>query len=309
MPDSRPTPFALALPDEDAARRGFLAIEEEARERGVDAATYDAFVQLGATALLLESLRTEEGGAGEPGGEADPGERFGAFLALLHHAHRHAAGASGGAVGGGVGGGTGEGRGDAAPLLLDASTEFARYLVVGAPTGALPRLPAPGGYLRLPRNLFWVRPGGASGPAEAVDGISWISRTLGRGGAEGGTLVTLLLVSGVLPGRPGFSVIPLPPLDLRDLEGWLDREAREGQPGADFETTLPGGELGVLHSLETPAEVVKLTARAFVAVLGLEGGAGEGDAGAPATDEDALEGFDAHFRRRRLTLGANDHAP
>jgi hypothetical protein len=370
-PDLRPTPFALALPDPNEAERRFAAIAEEARTRGADPGTLEAFVQLGEVALLLDTLRgaeptataatatTATTGQGEPPGEGEEGPhardavagegaggaerslgvqgRFAAFLALLHHAYRHHAGwleTGGGAAG-------------PPPLLLDVSMEYARYLVEAMPEGRIRRVPGPSGYLRLPRNLFWVTPGGAGTPPEPLDGISWTTQRVGGGtggggaaagpgggtarGTEGGTargpeagadrgpdagadrgpeagtpgaakvqgeLLHLLAVSGIVPGRPGFSAIPLPALALPDVEAWLSQTARDPSQGADFQTTLPGGELGGLYSIETPAELVKLAARAFVA-SGLPPGE---DGGEPSTAAVPGEGFDKVFRWVPLRL-------
>ena len=131
-------------------------------------------------------------------------------------------------------------------------THVARYLVDASPPAKAPGLPAEAGYVQLPRNLFWVRPH-PDEAAEAVDGFHW---TLGSAG-----YLHCLLALGLRGDRPGLAVVPVPEAPWSDASAWLDAQVREG--GRDFETTLPGGELEGLLSLETAGEVLKLTARLF----------------------------------------------
>lgn len=291
----------------------------------MDPAVPEAFAQLGTVALFLDGLRgeapasdtaerhddAESHDSDAPDAASDVGARFGGFLFFLHHACRHATGAPllvalpEGAIPRLVAAGSTEGAEDASPP--QAAPSAAGSPAESGSTGAAPPagrgLPAASGYLRLPRNRFWVRPGGDGSPAEALDGISWVARQVGRGD-EGGTLVSLLAVSGILPGRPGFSVLPLPPLALQDLVGWRDREAREPGAGVDFSSTLPGGELGGLHSVETPAELVKLTARglALVPRAGQPPEGGDDPSGEDPSGDDPS--FDTLFSRTGVVIRA-----
>lgn len=147
------------------------------------------------------------------------------------------------------------------------TTHVARFLVEGSVSGAAPAPPTDAGYVQLPRNLFWVHTSPA-GPAEAVDGFFWT--------VAGGALHVLLAV-GLVEGRPGFGVVPLPQAPLADAAAWLDAAGRE--EGGDFTTTLPGGELEGLYSLATAGEVFKLVGRVFAYLARfpeavVEGGAG-----------------------------------
>lgn len=130
-------------------------------------------------------------------------------------------------------------------LLEEVSTVGAWSLVA----------PAPSGYLQLPRNLVWARPAAGLTP-EPVDGFFWTQIP----GRDGPARLHVLLVLGIRPGRAGFSVIPA--TGVLDTEAhWAEIRAR--QEGADFETTLPGGEMDELFSIETPAEVLKLASLCF----------------------------------------------
>jgi hypothetical protein len=279
-PPPRPTPFALALPGPDWIREHFGAMAREARSRGSDPADPGAFLLLAQVGATLEELR--------PGGAAGP-ESFHAFGRFLFHAfHLFPVDAE-------------EGDAETPPggLVLDVEVAAARGLVdEGAaspapPPGSETVLPAPHGYLRLPRHLFWARPD-PEGTPEAVDGVAW-SLTRGRGGID---QLAVLAVTGVVPGREGFSVIPVPPVPLADAGRWASEAARAPNQGADFSPTLPGGELGELYSVETAGELLKLVARALAAA----NRAGALLPGAP------LEGLDRLLRVRRLA-GSAPHAP
>jgi hypothetical protein len=115
--------------------------------------------------------------------------------------------------------------------------------------------PAPSGYLQLPRNLVWARPAPGLTP-EPADGLFW---TFVSGDDEPGRL-HVLLVLGVRPDRAGFSVVPATGLLDTELH-WAEIRARPD--GTDFETTLPGGEMDQLYSIETAAELLKLTSLCF----------------------------------------------
>jgi hypothetical protein len=112
--------------------------------------------------------------------------------------------------------------------------------------------PSPAGYLRVPRNILWAKIQEDATP-EAVDGLFW---------SLAGHRLDALLVLGMVPGRPGFSVAQVTG-DVRDEPDghWGNLRAREVQP--DFANVLPGGELQGLHAIETVGEVLKLVARVF----------------------------------------------
>lgn len=138
------------------------------------------------------------------------------------------------------------------PLHL-VTLHAARFLVEGAPTtDAVGDPPAPAGYAQLPQHLFWVG-GEGDETAEPVDGFFWTVE-------EDGTL-HLLLATGMREGRPGLAVVPLPEAPWAEADAWMRARIREG--GADFATTLPGGELEGLYSLTAAGEVFKLAARLF----------------------------------------------
>jgi hypothetical protein len=138
------------------------------------------------------------------------------------------------------------------PLHL-VDVHLARYLVDGPPGGQeVGEPPAPAGYAQLPRHLFWVG-GDTEDAAEPVDGFFWTV-------AADGTL-HLLLATGMREGRPGLAVVALPEAPWAEAGAWM--HARVRTEGADFRTTLPGGELDGLYSLTAAGEVLKLAARLF----------------------------------------------
>jgi len=221
----RDTPFDLAFPDPKRNHESFAAIREEAEHRKVDLSDAGAFL------LLAQVGREVQEMAGEEEEELPASQRVRSFGPLLFHAfHFDASGRS---------------------VLGVESADLAQLRdPEGASSDGSAELPSGSGYLQLPLRRVWVRPEGGEGPAEDVDGIFWVCP------ADEGRDLHLLVISGIRADRPGFSVLPLPPISRLEAIAWRDRQARtEGQ---DFQSTLPGGELGGLLSLETPGEVVKL---------------------------------------------------
>jgi hypothetical protein len=136
-----------------------------------------------------------------------------------------------------------------------------RFLVGDLHIGEWEQVPlAPAGYVQFPRNLLWARIDETAAP-EAVDGFFWTMVGTSDPLVPPVARADLLVVLGVLPGRPGFSVIPLS-VSLSEPQGhWGDEQARDN--GQDFANNLPGGELQQLHALETTGEVWKLISRVF----------------------------------------------
>jgi hypothetical protein len=60
--------------------------------------------------------------------------------------------------------------------------------------------------------------------------------------------------------RPGFSVVSASGV-TDDEPHWADLDARPD--GQDFATTLPGGELDRLYSIETAGELLRLASLCF----------------------------------------------
>lgn len=226
---ARVSPLELALPGGAFARDRFAAIREEAEGRGQVADLDDAgrFVMLGEVGRTLQELR----------GEDPDGASIHHFSVVLFHSLHLWEGAR------------------VVDLL---TTDFVRALVEDswvAPMDAelAPDGPLDLGYVQLPSHLFWARPQGPEGVAEAIDGVFVTVRS--------GTLSTLV-VSGILAGRPGFSVLPIPDIPFGDLAAWATATARES--GSDFYSSLPGAELDNLYSIESPGEVLKLLSRALL---------------------------------------------
>lgn len=125
--------------------------------------------------------------------------------------------------------------------------------------------PAPAGYLQLPRNLVWSRIE-EDAQAEPVDGFFWMLAGQEDPATPPYTRLDVLVVLGMLPGRPGFSTIPVTAVFPAESQGhWGDIAGRPG--GRDFENVLPGGEYQRLYTLVTEAEVLKLLSRVFRLVI------------------------------------------
>jgi hypothetical protein len=140
---------------------------------------------------------------------------------------------------------------------VELSEDEVRWLIdeVSRVGGWRLRPPSSVGYLRLPRNLLWTAPAPGLTP-EPADGFFWLFSEPEDEPAR----LHLLLVLGVRPDRPGFSVVPATGV-LDDEDHWAEATGRKD--GTDFETELPGGELDRLYSVETAAELLKLASRAF----------------------------------------------
>lgn len=138
------------------------------------------------------------------------------------------------------------------PLLTD-QLQIGSWQMI-PPTGA--------GYLQLPRNLVWARIAEGSIP-EAIDGLFWTMIGAGDPLVPPFSRLDLLLVLGLVPNRPGFSVIEVNTTFGDDPQGhWGDVKGREDAQ-LDFANVLPGGELQQLHAVETTGEVLKLLSRVF----------------------------------------------
>lgn len=225
---ARLTPYELAFPDRGFAEERLGRIREDARERGQEDSVADPgrFLALPGVAEVLQQIR-------DPRSDADAVQKHGILLYHLFHFEEA----------------------DRSLFLLD--THAARYLVESAPFGAededeAPGPPEPSGYVQLPRNLFWIRPS-EDGPPEPVDGLFWSAPAGGR--------IAVVVTAGIRDDRPGFSVVPLPAVPLEEAGTWLDVEIRPTE--RDFESTLPGGEMERLYSLEAAGEALKLLARLF----------------------------------------------
>jgi hypothetical protein len=126
-----------------------------------------------------------------------------------------------------------------------------------ASAGSILATPAPAGYARLPRNLIWAAADQGLQP-EPADGFFWVHRRPEGEPAE----IFVLAPLGVRHDRPGFTVVTAEGV-AQDGRGWAHVQGRPG--GVDFATTLPGGELDRLYSIETPTELLKLASLCFLA--------------------------------------------
>jgi hypothetical protein len=155
----------------------------------------------------------------------------------------------------------------------------------------------PSSYIQLPQHLVWARTG--SGPPASVDGF-FRTIVLER-------RMHLLPVVGMLDGRPGFTVLPLPGLPLGDAPTWATADMRQG--GEDFSSEMPGADLERLYEVQTAGEVLKLLARAtawirrFPDQVGTPGGAGR-RGGVDGEDDEGPAPSELSGRRIALSAGA-----
>lgn len=242
----RLTPYDLAFGREGLDDRLFPPIAEEADARGLPLHEPERFLFLGSVGQLLRAVAGggEEGAGAEDAPRGEMGEEMLQHGRLLFHAFHHwRAGRHTLAV-------------DEVSLrgLLNGQGQVHEGAPAGGPYGDWRlRTPYPAGYLQLPPNLVWAAHAEGMRP-EPVDGFFW---TLLR---EGPPALHLLLALGVREDRPGFSVIPA--TGIPDTEPhWAEVDGRPA--GTDFETTLPGGEMERLYSIETAAEILKLASLCF----------------------------------------------
>ncbi len=236
MTNERQDPYELVFGAESMDERLFPPIAEEAEAREQPLTDPDRFVFLSSVGKLLQAIAGSEPYAGGETPREEDREAVRQYGRLLFHAFHFWRG-------GKVRTEVGEER---LRWLLDDVTTVGDWEL---------RTPAAAGYLRLPRHLVWAAPA-PDLPPEPVDGLFWMHDRPDDDLARLHVLLTL----GVRSDRAGFSVIP--------ATGILDHERHwaevEGRPdGTDFETTLPGGEMDRLYSIESAAEALKLASLAF----------------------------------------------
>lgn len=233
----RQDPYTLVFGAESMDERLFPPIAEEAEARDQPLEDPDRFLFLSSVGKLLQAIAgTAPYDADEPGpaeGQKEAVRQYGRLLFHAFHFWR------------------------AHKTRVELAQDRVRWLLrdVTSVGDWTLRPPAAAGYLSLPRNLIWAAPAPDLQP-EPVDGFFWM---LAEPGDEPARLHVLLAL-GVRPDRAGFSVVPATGI-LDDEPHWADVDARPG--GVDFETTLPGGDLDELYSIESAAEVLKLASRAF----------------------------------------------
>ena len=225
----RSDPYSLVF-DAEFERKHFEAIQAEAEQRELSTWQPQQFMLLHAVAEPLRATVATE--------SASAVEQFGPLLFQAYHYWRFQ------------------------KQFFSVAEPLFRHFVTDFPTiGQWDLVPlGASGYLQLPRNLLWARIAEDAQP-EAVDGIFWTMVGSNDALVPPFARADLLVVLGVLPGRPGYSVIPLS-AELTDPPGhWGDEQARTDAP--DFANNLPGGELQQLQSIETAGEVWKLISRVF----------------------------------------------
>jgi hypothetical protein len=122
--------------------------------------------------------------------------------------------------------------------------ELRNLLSPSYPAGSDSAPPHAAGYVKLPRNRLWSRIAEAW-HAEAVDGFFYVDGDI-------------LLVLGLMAGRPGFSI-----MEVIDETGGDFADAQARAEGEDFANVLPGGEIEGHFAVTNQAEVLKLAHRCF----------------------------------------------
>jgi hypothetical protein len=229
---NRQLPYELAFQDEAFERTHFPAIRDEAEQRGTSTTDPEQFLELSSVANILRTVLVE--------GDRPAVTQFGPLLHQAYHFWSFG------------------------KKVYEVDEPLFRQLTGDLPaSGPQPLLPpTPAGYLVLPRNLLWARIADDAVP-EAIDGFFWTMVGADDPQMPPFERLDILLILGLRPGRPGFSVADVSAL-LADepADQWADARARE-EPHEDFANILPGGELQQLRAIETRGEALKLVARVF----------------------------------------------
>lgn len=226
----RRTPFEVFAPDSGFADERFPAIESEAQSNGIDLWNPAAFLMLGAVSTIVADLRPED-----PSDEMGPGAGLPEHGVLLYHAFHlwHEKGA----------------------FWLVPAAVLRDLLRSDLSFHPVPPGEARVGYAQFARHLVWLE-GDLESP-ETIDGFFWV--------VTPGDEVHVLFIAGMVEGRPGFMVVPIPGLALAEFNRWAGAATREDGP--DFASALPGRELDDLLGVVSAAEGAKLAARVVGAVL------------------------------------------
>jgi len=214
----RKSPYEVLFGAEGLTESRFAAVRDEAANAGVTTLRRDHFANLNRVRELLVDLVPDL---------AEPAT-LDRYLLILHHCYSFW---------------------EAGCRHFAFEQSAVRSVITAPPDlfGWLPRTPHPSLYLELPQNMFWAAVVEGE-PPEPADGM-FVNLRGGSTAAEG---AEVLLVLGVRPDRPGFSVAELS-ADLTVARGISEPDA--------FASDLPGAELAGLYSLQQPAEVVMLLLR------------------------------------------------
>jgi hypothetical protein len=239
----RTDPYTLVFRHALFEEQLFPGIHDEAVERGVRTSHPETFVRLQSVGDVLDRLVPPDPAAAAGGMTTAAASEIAEHARLLYHAYHFWC----------YGGSLHALDGAAARVLLTA-------LDVQSESALRP--PSPSGYVRLPTNLVWARID-SDLPAEPVDGFFWTMAGAERADSPPFDRLDVLLALGVRPGRAGFSIIAAgEACDAEDtVAHWESGPARAD--GEDFENILPGGEIGGLFAITTPAEALKLASRWF----------------------------------------------
>lgn len=213
----RPTPYEMVFGAERFSLKEFPAVAEEARERDLTVSSREAFALLAQVGVLLEQLVPDE---------TEPAA-IDRYLDILFHAFHLWQGGC---------------------RIYSFDEPVVRSLIESAPDirNWQPRVPASAFYIELPRNLFWASVTEGQ-PPEPVEGMFVKPKE-----EAPASRADILLVLGMWPDRPGFSVAQL----AADLEASFKLVHADA-----FKSDVPGAERAGLYSLQLSSEAALLLAR------------------------------------------------
>ena len=213
----RKSPYEVLFGAEGLTESRFAAVRDEAANAGVTTLRRDHFANLNRVRELLVDLVPDL---------AEPAT-LDRYLLILHHCYSFW---------------------EAGCRHFAFEQSAVRSVITAPPDlfGWLPRTPHPSLYLELPQNLFWAAVVESEQP-EPAEGM-FVSLP----GDPAADEADILLILGIRPDRPGFSVAELA-VDLTPARGIAEPDA--------FASDLPGANLAGLCSLQRPAEVVMLLLR------------------------------------------------
>jgi hypothetical protein len=221
---ARITPYEIAFPSLDAARSTLAQMRAEAAAAGLALDDPAQVLGLDATREAAESL-------GSPGGDSEEAH---SLALLLGHALRFWS--------------------DGETVALISAATLRR--VVADPLSSSPPSSerASAGYVQLPHRMVWLVSEDSPTP-ESVDGFFWMLTE------HPGRLWALFAV-GMRGDRAGFSVIPLPPVEL---DGELPNELIHADPQSAA-AALPGAEIEGLVTLRSTTDAARLALGAVFAL-------------------------------------------
>jgi hypothetical protein len=204
---ARVTPYELAFPSLEWARRTLAEIRDDAAAKGVTLDDPANVLALDATHRAIDTLRARD---------SDEGDLHSLALLLGHAVHFWGAGEK---------------------LVLLTAPKL-RSIIETRLSGiaAVTRSTHSSGYVQLPHRMVWLSSEEGEAP-ESVDGFFWSIGADAR--------LSALLVIGMRSNRDGFGVVPLRPMELSHALETELRESASAEaaslPGAELDSLVTLG--------------------------------------------------------------------